>query len=135
MQSSPSHLVLISASRCGDVTARFFLCNDRNLELRRFTFDWDRFLRLLQPSDVTTNGVLGHGPRVIQILSFGDKARKGGNRHGVTIMLIGFKKSSVFVYPICVVLQVSIIRPCGPTRRNVNQLVSEGWAPSAPPAA
>jgi len=73
------------------------LCDDRNLDLRGFAFDWDGLFRLLQALDVTADGVLGHGSRVLQILAFRHKFREGGDRHRVAAVFVRLEKGGLFV--------------------------------------
>ena len=81
------------------------------LDLRCFALDWDRLFRLLQPLDVTLDGVFGHGLRVLQVFAFGHETGQGWNGDHVPAMLIGFEKRGVFKDAILIFLRAYILNP------------------------
>jgi hypothetical protein len=91
------------------VTAGFFLRHDRNLESRSFPFDRDGFFRFLKPFDVTLDGVLGHGSRVIQVFALGCEAGQRWNSDRIPTMFFRVQKRRVFMGAILAVLHESIL--------------------------
>jgi hypothetical protein len=79
--------------------------------LGSFPLDRNGLFGFLEPLDVTLDGVFGHGPRMIQVFAFGDKAGQGGNRNGVPPVLVGLEKGSVFVDAMFAVLPILILSP------------------------
>lgn len=90
-------------------TKEDFLGNNGNFDLRRFTFNWDGLLRLLKPLDVTLDGILHHGSRMIQVLALRYKSGQGRNRNCIPAIFVGLEKGRVLVNAILAVLHTFII--------------------------
>ena len=63
--------------------------NSRSSGMGSFAFKLAAF-------DVTADGALGHGSRVVQILALRHKSREGGDRHRVAAVFVRLEKSGVF---------------------------------------